>query len=70
MKKAQKAPWIDLKKLRDEHGWSQKEASDRLGFSRNYLAMVENRKQSISKNMMYAVIEVYGVKYEDFYQDS
>ena len=62
-------PKMDLKQLRIAHGWSQNEAANRIGFSRNYLAMVENGKQYISKNMMKAVIDVYGVTYDDFYKD-
>ena len=62
-------PWVDLKKLREKHGWSQTKSAEKLGFSRSYLAMVENGRQAISKSMMRATIEVYGIKYEDFYRD-
>ena len=62
-------PMIDLKKLREERGWRQYQAAEELGFCRSYIAMVENGRQGISTGMMNAIIRVFGVKYEDFYQE-
>jgi DNA-binding XRE family transcriptional regulator len=64
-----KKPKINLKKLREERGWLQKEAAEELGFSRSYLVDVENGKKGISINMMNAIIRIFNVKYEDFYTD-
>ena len=58
--------WIDVKKLRTERGWLQREAADRLGVTRGYLSAVENGKRSVSKKMITAIIRVFGVKLEDF----
>ena len=66
MKDGQKA-WIDVKKLRIEKGWLQREAAEKLGVSRPYLSAVENGKRDISLQMMASIIEVFEVKYEDFY---
>ena len=60
-------PQIDLKKLRQQRGWTQWQAAEELGFCRSYISAVENDKQSISVEMMRAIIQVFGVKYEDFY---
>ena len=65
-----KKPWIDLKKLRQERGWLQRESAKKLGFSRSYIAEIESGKQDISTKMMYAIINVYGVQYEDFYKEN
>jgi len=62
-------PQIDLKALRNKKGWSQLETAEQLGFCRTYYTDVENKRQGISKAMMRAVIRVFKVKYEDFYQD-
>ena len=60
-------PRIDLKKLRENRGWTQLQAASKLGFCRSYISAVENGKQGLSVEMMSAVIQVFGVKYEDFY---
>ena len=60
-------PQIDLKRLRHQRGWTQGQAAEELGFCRSYISAVENDKQSISVEMMRAIIQVFGVKYEDFY---
>ena len=57
---------IDLKNLRRKRGWNQIECAEKLGFSRAYLSAVENKKRNISMNMMEAIIEVFGVTYDDF----
>jgi len=62
-------PYIDLKALRKAKGWSQLETSERLGFCRSYYTDVENERQGISKTMMRAIIQVFQVAYDDFYQD-
>jgi len=62
-----KSPWIDLKKLRKEKGWTQKDVADRLGFSRCYISAVETEKRGISIKLMGNIIKVFNVKYEDFY---
>jgi len=63
-------PSIDLKALRKKRGWTQKEAATELKFCRSYIAAVENKRQGISIGMMNAIIRVFGIKYEDFYQDT
>ncbi len=58
---------IDLRKLREERGWLQWEAADKLGISRSYLSGVENNKRGVSLSLMESIIRVFGIKYEDFY---
>jgi len=60
-------PRIDLKKLRKERGWTQMQTAVALGFCRSYISAVENDKQGISIEMMNAIIQVFNVKYDDFY---
>jgi transcriptional regulator with XRE-family HTH domain len=59
---------IDLKKLRTNRGWPQWKTAEELGVSREYISAVENGKRGISMSMMKAIIQVFGVKYEDFYK--
>ena len=65
----QEEPWIDVKKLREEKGWTQNEAAKKLGFSRCYLSLVEYRRRGISIKMMEQIIKIFKVKYEDFYNN-
>jgi len=65
----QKGPWIDIKKLREDKGWNQNQTAERLGFSRTYLSSIEHGRRGVSVNMMKKIIKVFGVKYEDFYDD-
>lgn len=58
--------WIDLKQLRLNRGWRQWEAAEKLGVSRTYVSAVENGRRGISMTMMDAIIQVFGVSYEDF----
>jgi len=62
-------PQIDMKALRKRKGWSQAETAEKLGFCRTYITDVERGRQGISTAMMRAIIQVFGVKYEDFYSD-
>ena len=62
-------PKINLKALRKAKGWTQTETATRLGFCRTYVTDVENERQGISKTMMRAIIKVFNVTYEKFYQD-
>ena len=62
-------PSIDLRALRKNKGWTQAQTAKKLGFCRTYISDVETGRQSISKAMMHAVIKVFGVKYEDFYNN-
>ena len=68
--KKQDTLWIDIKKLRVEREWLQKEAAERLGVTRAHLSAVENRKRGISKSVMAAIIRVFDVSYEDFVIDA
>ena len=63
-------PSIDLKALREQKGWSQVKTAKELGFSRSYFSEVEAGRQAVSKGMMYAIIQVFGIKYEDFYRNA
>ena len=58
--------WIDVKRLRLERGWLQREAAGKLGVTRGYLSSVENDKRDISKKMIASIIKVFAVKFEDF----
>ena len=69
MPRLQQKPWIDLKKLREARGWDQQTTSENLGFCRSYIATLENGKQGFSLPMINAIIRVFGVKYEDFYNN-
>ena len=63
-------PTIDVRMLRKNRGWLQEKAAEELGFGRSYLSAVESGKRGISINMMQAIIRVFDVKYEDFYNAS
>jgi len=58
--------WIDIRKLRQDRGWLQRETAKKLGVTRAYISSVENGRRGISMNMMLAIIRVFDVKYEDF----
>ena len=58
--------WIDIRKLRQDQGWLQREAAEKLGVTRSYISAVENGKRGISMRIMEAIIRVFDVKYEDF----
>ena len=62
-------PQIDLRALRKQKGWTQVKTAKKLGFCRTYITDVENGRQGISKTMMRAIIQVFGVNYEDFYRN-
>ena len=62
-----KGPWIDLEKLRNEKGWNQTVAAEKLKFSRSYLSSIEYGRRGFSIKMIEKIIEVFDVKYEDFY---
>jgi len=64
--KKQVTVWIDVKKLRTDRGWLQREAAEKLGVTRAHLSAVENRKKSVSITLMTAIIKVFNVKYDDF----
>jgi len=58
--------WIDIKKLRKDHGWLQSETADRLGVTRSHLSAVENGKRRISTKMITAIVRIFDVKLDDF----
>ena len=58
--------WVDVKKLRLERGWLQKEAADKLGVTRSYLSYVENDRRGLSPKMIAAIINVFNLSLEDF----
>jgi len=58
--------WIDVRGLRNDREWTQREVADKLGVSRSYLSAVENGKRNISMTMLEAIIRVFNVRYEDF----
>lgn len=60
-------PRIDLRRLQRRRGWTQEYTAAELGFCRSYISAVENGKQGVSVDMMNAIIRIFGVKYEDFY---
>ena len=60
-------PRIDLRELRAARGWTQLQTASELGFCRSYISAVENGKQGLSVEMVNAIIQVFGVRYEDFY---
>ena len=60
-------PRINLRKLRQDRDWTQLQAAQHLGFCRSYISAVEHGKQGLSVEMMNAIIRVFEVKYEDFY---
>lgn len=66
----QKKPWIDVRYLRVKRGWSQEESAKRLGIRRAHLSLIETGKCGFSLKTINAIIEVYGVQYEDFYSDT
>ncbi len=70
MAEVRRKAWIDLKQLRLDRGWRQWEAAEKLGVSRTYVSAVENGRRGISMAMMDAIIQVFGVSYEDFLNSS
>lgn len=68
MEDQQNRAWIDLRKLRKERSWIQADTAEKLGVTREHLSAVENGRRGISMKMMATIIQVFGVKYEDFYQ--
>jgi len=60
-------PHIDLHSLRKRKGWTQLQAAEALGFCRSYISDIESGRRNISKTMIYAIIHVFEVKYDDFY---
>ena len=58
--------WIDVKRLRTEKGWLQREAAEKLGITRGHLSSIENDKRDISKQMIASIIKVFDVKLNDF----
>ena len=62
-------PQINLRKLRKERGWTQEQVASELGFCRSYISVIENGKQGLSGEMINAIIKVFDVKYEDFYNE-
>ena len=60
---------INLRRLREQRGWTQTQAAAKLGFARAYVSRVETGKSGISLNMMHALIRVFHLKYADFYDD-
>jgi|GEM_PF-5189908 len=63
-------PKINLIEMRERKGWTKSEVAEKLGFSRSYYSMVEDGKINISVKMMYAIMAVFGVRYEEFYLKS
>ena len=61
-------PKIDIKRLRYRMGWSQTRTAQELGFSRKHINALENGKTNISIKMMYAIMRVFNVEFEDFYE--
>ncbi|MDR2892016.1 MAG: helix-turn-helix transcriptional regulator [Deltaproteobacteria bacterium] len=68
MKNQYGRPWIDLRKLRKERGWTQAVAANQLGVTREHVSAIENGKRGISMKMMSAIIQVFGMAYKDFFQ--
>ena len=64
-----KNPHINLTALRKQKNWTQAYTAKHLGYSRSYYSEVELGKQSISIRMMYSIIKVFGVRYDDFFID-
>ena len=58
--------WIDVKKLRTDRGWLQREAAEKLGITRSHLSAVENGKRSLSIKMVATIIKIFNVELEDF----
>jgi len=61
-------PWINVKELRENRGWTQMQTANALGFCRSYITAVESGARGISLGMMVAIVRVFHVTYEDFYQ--
>ena len=60
-------PWIDLKKLRKERGWTQLQTANALGFCRSYISAVERGRQGFSIEMVNVIMGVFDIRYEEFY---
>ncbi len=69
VKEKRKKPWIDVKALRASRGWAQWKAAEHLKISRTYLSYLENGKCGFSVKVVEAIINVFDVTYEDFFQD-
>ena len=58
----------DLKKLRREHNWSQKLASEQIGISRSYLAMVEEGKRVPSVAAAKKIAEIFRIEWHTLFE--
>ena len=60
-------PKFDFKKFRSQRNLTQDELAYMLGFSRSHIATIETGRQGVSTGVMHALIETFGIAYEDFY---
>jgi transcriptional regulator with XRE-family HTH domain len=64
-----KKPWIDVKALRVERGWLQRDTAERLGITRSHLSNIEHKRRSISTELMIAIILEFDIAWEDSHDD-
>ena len=50
-----------LRKLREQHGWTQVQMAERLGLDRSYLADVERGKRNVSIVNLEVISKGFGV---------
>jgi transcriptional regulator with XRE-family HTH domain len=56
---------MKLKKLREAHGWSQRELAERAGLSREYLARLETARQDPTLTTLEKLAKALKVRVEE-----
>ena len=55
----------EVRKLREKHGWSMQELSDKSGVSKGYISMLENGKVNPSLKKLKELAKALGVEVKD-----
>lgn len=59
-----------VKKLREEHGWSQKELGKKIGAIKETIYKIESGHQGITEAQQFALSEVFNVTIENLYENA
>jgi transcriptional regulator with XRE-family HTH domain len=57
----------NIKKIRQEKGWTQDKLSEECGFYRTYINLVETAKRTPSSYTLYRIAKALKVKVDDLY---
>jgi transcriptional regulator with XRE-family HTH domain len=59
-----------LKQMREKSGLKLKDVSEKVGISSAFLSLVENGRSGISIGKLQSILDVYGKKLSDLYEDA